>query len=90
MLSMTYGIDINSTDDQFLNANLEASHALATVAVPGKFLVDIIPIRACLCAQNSNLRAPDGPSDSTVHPRLVPWDEVQDSCQETRDKFKIS
>ena len=30
---------------------------------------------------NSNLQALDEPFDSTVHPRLVPWDGIQDSCQ---------
>ena len=50
ILSITYGIDIKSVDDRFFNANLEASHATAAVMVPGKFLADGIPIRACLYA----------------------------------------
>ena len=44
-MSVTYGIDVRSIDDPFLRATLEASHALVTVMVPGKFLADIIPIR---------------------------------------------
>jgi len=44
-MSMTYGIDIESADNPFLNANLEATQGLATTLVPGQFLVDTIPIR---------------------------------------------
>ena len=44
MMSMTYGIDIESADNPFLSANLEATHGLTTALVPGKFLVDTIPI----------------------------------------------
>ena len=46
-MSMTYGIDIESADNPFLSANLEATQGLATALVPGKFLVDTIPIRRC-------------------------------------------
>jgi len=52
MLSITYGIDVKSVGDRFLNASIEASHcAIAAVMVPGKFLVDFIPICACVCTQ---------------------------------------
>ena len=44
-MSVTYGIDVKSTDDPFLRATIEASHALMTVLVPGEFLADVIPIR---------------------------------------------
>ena len=44
-MSMTYGIHVESADNPFLNANLEASHGLGMALVPGKFLVDIFPIR---------------------------------------------
>ena len=46
ILSTTYGIDVKSIVDPFLNASLEASHTIAAAFVPGKFLVDTIPIRA--------------------------------------------
>jgi len=45
-MSVAYGMDVKSLDDPFLRAMLEATHAFATATVPGKFLVDIIPIRA--------------------------------------------
>jgi len=48
ILSVTYGIDPKSTDDPFLSATVDAAHTLSTAMVPGKFLVDIIPIRAFL------------------------------------------
>jgi len=44
-MSVTYGIDIESADNPFLRVNLEATHGITTAMVPGKFLVDAIPIR---------------------------------------------
>jgi len=46
-MSTTYGIEIESADNPFLSANLEASCGLGSALVPGKFLVDTIPIRTC-------------------------------------------
>ena len=51
IMSATYGIEIKSVDDPFLSATLEATHALATALMPGKFLVDTIPMRSCLHIQ---------------------------------------
>jgi len=80
-MSIAYGIDVESeVGNRFLNANLEAAHTIAAALVPGKFLVDVIPIRVSM-RPNSGLKEPNGPSDSTVHPRLVPWDGVQGSRQ---------
>ena len=50
-MSITYGIDIKSADDRFLNASLEATHTIVAALVPGKFLVDVIPI----CAFHTSL-----------------------------------
>ena len=47
ILSVTYGIDPTPTDDPFLGAAIEASRALATAMIPGKFLVDAIPMCGC-------------------------------------------
>ena len=44
-MSMTYGIDVESANNPFLSANLEASRGLGAALVPGKFLVDTIPLR---------------------------------------------
>ena len=51
IMSATYGIEAKSADDPFLSANLEATHALTTALMPGKFLVETIPIRARLRIQ---------------------------------------
>jgi len=45
IMSITYGIDIESADNPFLSATLEATRGLGTALVPGKFLVDTIPTR---------------------------------------------
>jgi len=46
ILSATYGIDVKSSEDPLLKASLEATRAFVAATVPGKFLVDIIPMRA--------------------------------------------
>ena len=91
ILSITYGINIKSIDDQFLNANLEASHAIAAVMVPGKFLADVIPIRACLCVQTviTNKHLTD-PRIVRHIPDWFPGTEFKALAKEARDKFKIS
>ena len=43
-MSTAYGIDIESADNPFLNTNLEATRGMTIAMIPGKFLVDIIPI----------------------------------------------
>ncbi|KAF8992253.1 cytochrome P450 [Cyathus striatus] len=43
ILSLAYGIDIKKTDDPFVNLAEEAIRTLGIAAVPGTFLVDIIP-----------------------------------------------
>ena len=48
ILSVTYGIDVKSMDDRLLRAILEAGRALVVALVPGKFLVDVIPICTCI------------------------------------------
>ena len=92
ILSMTYGIDIKSVDDRFLNANLEASHAIAAVMVPGKFLADVIPTRACLsiCAQTVTYKHLTGPLIVRHIPDWFPGMGFKALAKEARDKFKIS
>jgi len=86
-LSVTYGIDIESVDNLFLRASLEASHAVAAMLVPGKFLADVIPIRAYTCAQMVTYKHMTDPN-SAVHSRLVPWDGVQGSCQRSTQQVQ--
>ena len=90
ILSITYGIDIKSADDRFLNANLEAAHALAAVLVPGKFLADVIPIRACLCAQTAVYRHLMNLLIVRYIPDWFPGTGFKALAKEARDKFKIS
>jgi hypothetical protein len=90
MLSVTYGIDINSIDDRFLNASIAASHGIAAVLVPGKFLADIIPIRECLCAQTGTCKHLTGPLAVRYIPDWFPGTRFKSLAKETRDKFKIS
>ena len=52
-MSATYGIDVESADDPFLSTIVDAANVAAAAFVPGKFLVDIIPIREHLSAQTT-------------------------------------
>ena len=90
VLSITYGIDIKSTDDKFLNANVEASHALATVLVPGKFLADTIPICTCLCIQTVTYKRLTNPLIVRYLPDWFPGTGFKALAKEARDKFKVS
>ena len=90
-LSIAYGIDIKSADNRFLNASIEASHAIVAVMAPGKFLADVIPIRACLCVQTvvTNKHLTD-PRIVRHVPDWFPGMEFKALAKEARDKFKIS
>ena len=90
IMSITYGIDIKSTDDRFLKANIEATHALATVMVPGKFLADVIPIRACICAKTVTYRYLTDSLIVRYLPDWFPGTGFKALAKETRDKFKIA
>jgi hypothetical protein len=43
VLSITYGIEPEGEDDPYIRISEEAIHYLVEAAVPGAFLVDIIP-----------------------------------------------
>ena len=89
-MSITYGIDIKSTDDRFLKANIEATHALATVMVPGKFLADVIPIRACICAKTVTYGYLTDSLIVRYLPDWFPGTGFKALVKDTRDKFTIS
>ena len=90
LLSITYGIDIKSTNDEYLKASIEAAHALVMALVPGKFLADIIPIRGYLRAQ--------AVTDKHLTKRLIvryipdwfPGANFKVLGKKARDKFKVA
>ena len=90
VLSITYGIDSKSTDDQFLNENIEASHAVAATLVPGKWLVDVIPIRACLCTQTVIYKHLTYLLIVQHIPDWFPGMGFKVHAKEVREKFKVS
>jgi len=89
MLSITYGIDIKSVGDRFLNASIEASHAIAAVIVPGKFLVDFIPICACVCTQKATHEHLTDPLIVRYVPDWFPGTGFKALAKEARNKFNI-
>ena len=90
MLSITYGVDIESVGDRFLNASIEASHAIAAVMVPGKFLVDFIPICACAYTQTVTYEHLTGPLIVQYIPDWFPGTGFKALAKEARNKFNIS
>ena len=89
-MSITYGIDVKSIDDRFLNANVEASHAMAAALAPGKFLVDFIPIRACVYAQTVTHKHLTNSLVVRYVPDWFPGTGFKVLAKEARDKLKIS
>ena len=91
MLSITYGIDVKSVDNQFLNGNVGAGHALSAVMVPGKFPTDTIPIRACATTQTVTYKRLTNPMKAQYVPdRRFPRAGLKALAQEARDKFGMS
>ena len=87
-MSVTYGIDIKSADDPFLSATLEASHALATALVPGKFLADVIPIR--MSVYSKTYKQLTKPWAVRYVPDWFPGTGFKALANEVREKYKIS
>ena len=48
-MEMTYGMDIKSHEDKFLQAAEMAMEQFESTMIPGAFLVDTFPIRSSLC-----------------------------------------
>jgi len=51
-LSVAYGVNVESENDDFYVASEDAMHAVDFALIPGTFLVDSLPIRMC-CTQGS-------------------------------------
>ena len=90
ILSVTYGIDVKSADDPFLNASLEASHALSAVLVPGKFLADSISICACICTKTVTYKLLTDPLTVRYIPDWFPGTGFKALAKEVHDKYKLS
>lgn len=52
-MDITYGLDIKSHEDQFLQAAERAMQLAGRTLVPGAFLVDTIPIRVSITSSSS-------------------------------------
>ena len=89
-MSIVYGIGVESPDDRFLSASLDAAHALAVMLIPGKFLADVIPIRVCLCVQTVIYKHLTDLLIVRHVPDRFPGTGFKTLAKETRDKFIIS
>jgi len=75
-MEMTYGMDIKSHEDKFLQAAERLVELVGETLEPGAFLVDTFPIRSSPNSESS-WHPTDNPASSEAHPRLVPWGRVQ-------------
>ena len=73
-----------------MKANIEASHAVSATLVPGKWFVDAIPIRACLCTQIVTHKCLTYPSIVRYIPDWFPGMGFKVHAKEVREKFKVS
>ena len=89
-MSIAYGIDSKSADDPFLKANIEASHAVSATLVPGKWLVDVIPISGCLCTQTITYKHLTYLLIVQYIPDWFPGMGFKVYAKEVREKFRIS
>ena len=89
-MSVTYGIDVKSDDDKFLSVSIDAGRALVTALVPGKFLVDTIPMRACLCTRTVVCKHMMNPSIVRYVPDWFPETGFKALAKEVRDKSRIA
>ena len=89
-MSITYGIDAKSTDDRFLNVNIQASRATSAALVPGNFLVDVIPICGCLCTQTVTYKRLTNSPIVRYIPDWFPGTGFKVLAKEAREKFKTS
>jgi hypothetical protein len=48
ILAVTYGIQVKETNDPYIKMAEAASETIGQLG-PGRFLVDVLPIRTCMC-----------------------------------------
>ena len=75
VMEMTYGFKVTSNEDQFLRAAMKATNLATRAAVPGAFLVDIIPMRASLGPKKTRI-VHLTVKHSKIHPGMVPRSRV--------------
>jgi len=49
ILAVTYGIQVKETNDPYIKMAEAASETIGQLG-PGRFLVDVLPIRTCMCS----------------------------------------
>lgn len=57
VMKLVYGIDIKDKDDPYVYAAESVLHSLDDAAIPGKFLVDLLPWSECCYLANPPERA---------------------------------
>ena len=89
-MSITYGIDVKSDDDQFLSASVDAGLALVAAMVPGKFLADTVPVCAYLCTRAVACKHLTNPSIVRYVPDWFPGAGFKALAKEVHDKSRIA
>jgi hypothetical protein len=50
IIKMVYGIDVKTSESEYISLPEKILENVSEGATPGRFLVDFIPLRECLCA----------------------------------------
>jgi hypothetical protein len=69
-MSLTYGYDVKTNDDQMLEAPVEVNKILAQIVLPGAVLMNYLPFRAYIHPQSLPFSSFSLPILSTIRPFL--------------------
>jgi hypothetical protein len=89
MLSIAYGVNIESESDEFYAASEEAMHAVDAALMPGAFLVDALPIRTYFdrsSSRRTGLQDSDSPTVKYV-PEWFPGAGFKVYAREAKEKI---
>ena len=89
-MEITYGINIVNNKNQFLRAIVVAVEILTSVLVPGRFLVDSIPIRASHWVSRNSTRKCLHPTLVKYVPEWFPGAGFKTTAREVRKMFDIA
>jgi hypothetical protein len=82
IIKMVYGIDAKGDDSEYTAIPKRVNENVCEAGAPGRFLVDLLPIRKCLISVYTCVVVTDGDDvSSQVHSRMVPRRWVPALCR---------
>ena len=77
IMEITYGLDIKSHENEFLQSAQHAMKHADRAMVPGAFLVDTFPIRSLSSLVSQTLGSADDSLQSQICSGMVSWRRIQ-------------